>query len=361
MSVLEQRFVKAQALLKENELDAVVVTSPQNFFYFSGSRLDSQERLQAIVIPSDGEASVVVHEMFEQQVNLPENVQKVFWHDGDDAISVLAAILPGAGKVAIDNQWPSGNLIQLMDAAAKLTYAAGDQILAALRAVKDELEIRLLKESARYADQVMDSLLSFLKPGVTEQEAALELERLFKQKGVNQLSFDPVVAFGPNSAVPHHEPGDTVLKEGDIVVVDMGGIKEQYCSDITRTFVVGEPTAEAAEVYEVVRQAQDEAVKAIKPGMLRKEIDQAARNIITKAGYGDYFTHRTGHGIGMEVHEEPYLSAGDDQPLQEGMVCSVEPGIYLPGKFGVRIEDIVAVTANGAERLNNFPRKLKKI
>ncbi len=361
MSIYEQRFFRAQELLKEQALAAVMVTAPQNFFYFSGTRLDSHERLQAIVIPQTGAPTLIVHEMFEQQIEMPQNVEKVFWQDGNDSIALLAEILPTEGKIAIDNLWPSGNLIQLMAKAGGLKYVAGDLILAALRVIKDEYEIKLLKESGKLTDQVMDSLVNFLKPGVTEKEVADEVLRLYKEKGVEQPAFNPIVGFGKNGAIPHHEPDDTVLKAGDTVVIDMGGIKDGYCSDITRTFVVGEPSEEIKEVYEVVRRAQDEAVKAIKPGMLPKEIDQVARDIITKAGYGDYFNHRTGHGIGIENHEEPYLSSTGDQPLQEGMVCSVEPGIYLPGKFGVRIEDIVVVTADGAERLNNFPRELIKV
>lgn len=361
MNAFEQRFAKAQALLEEKELDAVVVTSPHNFYYFSGTWLDSNERLQAIVISRTGHATVIVHEMFEKQVMPQKHLQRVFWQDGDNSIKLLASLLPAEGKVSIDNLWPSGNLIQLITVTDKLAFLTGDQILATLRVIKDDTEIKLLKESGYLADQVMDGLANFLKPGVTEREAAEELQRLFKQKGVDQLSFEAIVAFGKNGAVPHHEPDDTILRQGDTVVIDMGGIKDRYCSDMTRTFVIGEPSEEIQKVYEVVRRAQDEAVKAIKPGMLRKEVDQVARDMITKAGYGEYFTHRTGHGIGMEIHEEPYLAGTSDQPLTVGMVFSIEPGIYLPEKFGVRIEDIVVVTENGAERLNNYPRELKKL
>ncbi|MBO8137846.1 MAG: aminopeptidase P family protein [Desulfotomaculum sp.] len=360
MSIFEQRFAKAQELLAANDIDAVVVTSSPNFFYFTGTWLDSHERLQAVVILKTGTPTMIVHEMAKEQVDPPGCVDRVFWKDGDSSIELLAKLLPKKGKVSIDNQWPSGNLIKLMT-LSQLTFVGSDSILGALRLKKDNLEIKYLKYSAYCADQIMDSVRKLIKPGITEKEVAREIERFFKQKGVDQLSFDAIVAAGSNAAIPHHQPGDKVLQEGDAVVVDMGGIKQHYCSDITRTFVIGEPSREFKEVYSVVQKAQDEAVKAIRPGVPMKDIDKAARSIIEKAGYGPYFTHRTGHGIGMEVHEEPYLTPTNSRLLEEGMVVSVEPGIYLPGKFGVRIEDIVLVTSEGAERLNNYPRELIKV
>jgi len=358
LSVHLQRFIKAQGLLSGNELGAVVVTSPPNFFYFSGMWLDSKERLQAIIIPKTGTPKMIVHEMFREEVNPHAGVEPIFWSDGTPALELLANVLPSTGIVSIDNQWPSGNLIQLMGLRPELTFVNSTHILGGLRLQKDETEIKLLKESGNCADQIMDRIIQFIKPGFTEIEVAEEIKRLFKEEGIYELSFEPIVATGGNAAIPHHTPDDTVLREGDTLVIDMGGIKNHYCSDITRTIVLGEATPEIKKVYEVVRLAQEEAVNAIRPGIPMQEIDQTARRIITEAGYGPYFTHRTGHGLGIEVHEEPYLAPGNQQLLEEGMVVSVEPGIYLPGQFGIRIEDIVVVTASGAERLNHFPRHL---
>ncbi|AEF93441.1 peptidase M24 [Desulfotomaculum nigrificans CO-1-SRB] len=358
MKVQEQRFMKAQGLLAARQLDAVVVTSPPNFFYFSGIWLDSNERLQAVVIPKTGTPKIIVHEMFREEVSGVKEFEQLFWSDGIPPIELLAKVLPAAGTVSVDNQWPSGNLISLMEVNKQLSYVHSTPILGALRLIKDDAEIKLLEESANYADQIMDRVIEFVKPGVTELEVAEEIKKLFRKEGINQLSFEPIVATGSNAAMPHHVPDDTVLREGDTVVIDMGGIKDYYCSDITRTIVLGEATPEIEKVYQVVQRAQEAAVKAIKPGLAMQDIDQVARGIITEAGYGEYFTHRTGHGLGIEVHEEPYLSPGNRQILKEGMVVSVEPGIYLPGKFGVRIEDIVVVTADGAERMNHYPRHL---
>lgn len=358
MQVYQRRINNAQKLLSKNNLAALLVTSPQNFFYFSGSWLDSQERLQAIVISPAGDYTIICHEMFKNQINVPVGANSLFWRDGEDAIARLAALLPADGTIAVDNQWPSGNLIQLMALNPQLHFATSTNVLGLLRRIKDSVEIELLKQSGLCADRVMAGLTKFIRAGITELDVVDEIKRLFKLQGVNQLSFDAIVAAGANGAVPHHQPGDTVLQPGDAVVIDMGGIKNHYCSDITRTFFIGQATPEKEKVYHVVRQAQEAAVEAVKPGVPMKDIDQIARAIITEAGYGDYFTHRTGHGLGIDIHEEPYLAATNDQPLEEGMVVSIEPGIYLPGKFGVRIEDIVVVTKDGAERLNNFPRHI---
>nr|WP_269433506.1 M24 family metallopeptidase [Bacillus sp. FJAT-29937] len=224
---------------------------------------------------------------------------------------------------------------------------------------KDEKEIELLRESGKIADEVMKQIIDYISPGTTEKEVADEIKRLFALKGVEKLSFNPIVGAEKNGAIPHHQSDETIIRSGDMVVIDMGGVKNHYCSDITRTIVVGEePDEEKKNVYEVVKRAQDEAVKAIRPGIELKEIDKIARDIISKSGYGVNFTHRTGHGIGIDVHEEPYVTFNNSQVLEPGMVTSVEPGIYLSDRYGVRIEDIVLVTPVGFERLNNLSRDL---
>ncbi|MBB5324932.1 Xaa-Pro dipeptidase [Anoxybacillus tepidamans] len=361
MSVCVQRMKKAQAILEKNGWEAVIASSPANFFYFTGTWLDSHERLQAVVIPRTGSASIIVHEMSREEISLPDEVQLILWKDGESAVKTLAGLLPEYGVVAVDNQWPSEKLIDLMSIRKHLSFVKSTPVIGALRLRKDETEIELLRKSGEIADRVMKKIISFVKPGMTEKQVADELKRLFQIEGVERLSFQPIIGAGANGAIPHHQSDETRLTEGDMIVIDMGGIKDHYCSDMTRTIVIGEPTEEMVKVYEIVRKAQDEAVKAIKPGVPMKLIDQVARSIISEAGYGEFFTHRTGHGLGIEVHEEPYLTSNNEQLLEEGMVVSVEPGIYLSGKFGVRIEDIVVVTSNGAERLNHFPRELIRV
>lgn len=359
MSAFKQRIVRAQQLLADQGMAAVIATSPRNLFYFSGIWLDSNERLQAVVIPQKGVPVIIAHEMFREEVRPVQGMEQQFWADGEDAIALLGQALPrGAEPISVDSHWPSGHFIQLIKIQPQLSYVESTSIIETLRSVKDAAEIALLQESGQAVDRVMEKLMRWIKTGITELEVVREVKRLFREEGIYDLSFEPIVAAGGNAALPHHQPDQTVLKTGDTVVLDIGGVKNHYCSDMTRTVVLGEASAEISEVYRVVQRAQEATVKAIQPGRPMQEIDQVARGIICQAGYGPCFTHRTGHGIGLEVHEEPYLAPGNRKVLEAGMVVSVEPGIYLPGKFGIRVEDIVVVTANGAIRLNQVTRQL---
>ncbi|WP_026576159.1 M24 family metallopeptidase [Bacillus sp. UNC438CL73TsuS30] len=353
-----KRIEKVQRLLNEENIEAVIVTSPSNFFYLSGTWLDSHERLQAIVIPKLGKPAMIVHEMSKEEITGDGLFKNYFWKDGDPSLELLAKVLPDNGTVSVDNLWPSSNLIQLMKLKKQLTFVEGTKVIGKARLVKDEQEIELLEKSGAVADEVLQQVIDFIKPGLTEKQVADELKRLFALKQVDQLSFNPIVGAGKNGAIPHHQSDDTLIAAGDMVVIDMGGIKDHYCSDMTRTVLVGgQATEEMQKVYEIVKQAQEEAVKAVRPSVPLKEIDGVARGIISEAGYGDHFTHRTGHGLGIEVHEEPFVTSDNNQLLEEGMVISIEPGIYLNGKFGVRIEDIVVVTADGCKRLNHLTRE----
>lgn len=357
MDIYEERFKRTKELLKKEKLDAVIVTSPSNFFYYTGIWLDSHERLQAIVI-SEEMSLMIVHEMSKEQVKNQVGIEKVYWQDGDEAVEILAYNLPKVGTIAIDNNWSSINLIHLHDFNQELNFKDSTNILGKARLIKDEVEVSLLEKSGALADSVMNDIKDFIKSGITEKEVANEIKRLFKEKGASDLSFETIVGFGKNSAIPHHETGDTTLKEGDTILIDMGGIRDYYCSDMTRTFVYKKVSPKIEEIYNIVKLAQEETIKKIKPGMRMKDADAIARDIITKAGYGENFTHRTGHGLGIEIHEEPFLTSKNEKVLEEGMVVSVEPGIYLPGEFGVRIEDIIVIKNDGAKRFNNFSKEL---
>lgn len=357
--IYENRIYQAQLKLQELNIQAVVVTSPSNFYYFSGTRLDSHERLQAIIIPQIGKPVMIVHEMSKEEILITAPFEIEFWKDGDNSIELLAEKLSSFATVSIDDSWPSGRLLELMEYKKDVIFTTGSDIIHSLRLYKDEKEIELLRESGKIADEVMKQIIDYICPGMTEKEVADEIKRLFALKGVERLSFNPIVGTGKNGAIPHHQSDETIIRTGDMVVIDMGGVLNHYCSDITRTIVVGkEPDEKKRKVYEVVKQAEDAAVKAIRPGVELRQIDKIARGIISKAGYGINFTHRTGHGIGIDVHEEPYVTFNNSQVLEAGMVISVEPGIYLSDEFGVRIEDIVLVTPEGYERINNFSRDL---
>jgi Xaa-Pro aminopeptidase len=231
-------------------------------------------------------------------------------------------------------------------------------VLRELRIHKSPAEVEALRRAGQAIDRVHEAMAGWLRPGRTEAEVGRDIADAIVAEGHSTVNF-VIVAAGPNGASPHHQTGDRVIAGGDAVVVDIGGTTaEGYCSDSTRTYAVGDPPADFADYYEVLRQAQAAACAAVKPGVRAAAVDAAARDIIAGAGYGEYFVHRTGHGIGLEEHEEPWIVAGNDQPLAAGMAFSIEPGIYLPGRHGARIEDIVVCTEAGADRLNLVGRDL---
>ena len=255
-----------------------------------------------------------------------------------------------------DRTWAS-HLLSLERAAPGRSFVAASEALPLLRAVKDREEIQRLRAAGSAADAAFADVIAEPFAGRAETEVAVELDRLLREHGHQRVDFT-IVGSGPNAASGHHEPGERRIQAGDAVVMDFGGVRDDYCSDLTRTVFVGEPSHEEREVYAIVLAAQQAAFEAVRPGVAAQDVDRAARTVITDAGYGDRFVHRTGHGIGLEVHEPPYIVEGDETPLEPGMTFSDEPGIYLEGRFGVRIEDQVAVTAQGAQRLNEASREL---
>ncbi|MFI9253768.1 aminopeptidase P family protein [Streptomyces sp. NPDC053069] len=279
------------------------------------------------------------------------------WTDGKDPYAVTAALLDDHGRFGIsDNTWAL-HLLGLQRALPDTSYAALTDALPMLRAVKDAAELELLAAAGAAADATFEEIRKVPFAGRRESEVGHDLAGLLRRFGHEQVDFT-IVGSGPNGANPHHEVGDRVIQHGDMVVLDFGGLKDGYGSDTTRTVHVGEPTEEERRVHDIVREAQEAGYRAVRPGAACQEVDRAARAVITEAGYGAYFIHRTGHGIGVTTHEPPYMIEGEEQPLVPGMCFSVEPGIYLPGRFGVRIEDIVTVTEDGARRLNNTTRDM---
>jgi Xaa-Pro dipeptidase len=237
-------------------------------------------------------------------------------------------------------------------------FIKASSIIGELRKHKTEDEAEKMRKSSEYAEKALGKIIPMIKAGMREYEVRDLLEMEMKEQGMTSPSFETIIGSGPNSALPHYTAGDRVLNAGDSIVIDFGGMYQGYCSDMTRTVMLGKATAEYKEVYETVKEAQKRAEEAVKPGVKASEIDEAARACIAEKGYGDYFIHKTGHGIGMEVHEEPYISDISNTVLKPGMAFSIEPGIYLPGKFGVRIEDLVIVTEDGAEVLNKYTKEL---
>ncbi|GGM11542.1 dipeptidase [Streptomyces fumigatiscleroticus] len=279
------------------------------------------------------------------------------WTDGTDPYAVASALLDACGRFGVsDNAWAM-HLLGVQKALPGTSYASLTEALPMLRAVKDAAELELLAAAGAAADAAFEEIRKLPFGGRRESDVAADLADLLRGSGHSQVDFT-IVASGPNGADPHHEAGDRVIRGGDMVVLDFGGLKDGYGSDTSRTVHVGEPGPEERRVHEIVREAQEAGFRAVRPGAACQEVDRAARAVIAEAGYGARFVHRTGHGIGVTTHEPPYMIEGERQPLVPGMCFSVEPGIYLPGRFGVRIEDIVTVTEDGGRRLNDTTREL---
>ncbi|WP_416753995.1 aminopeptidase P family protein [Streptomyces sp. FW42] len=277
------------------------------------------------------------------------------WTDGKDPYALTAALLGDRGRFGVsDNAWAL-HLLGLQQALPGTSYVSLTDALPMLRAVKDAAELERLAAAGAAVDAAFEEIRKVRFSGRPESEVAADLAALLRRFGHSQVDFT-IVASGPNGANPHHEAGDRRIERGDMVVLDFGGLKDGYGSDTSRTVHVGEPTEEERRVHDLVREAQEAGFRAVRPGAACQDVDRAARAVIADAGYGEYFVHRTGHGIGVTTHEPPYMIEGEERPLVPGMCFSVEPGVYLPGRFGVRIEDIVTVTEDGGRRLNDTER-----
>jgi D-alanyl-D-alanine dipeptidase len=284
----------------------------------------------------------------------------VDWPDGDDPYEHVARVVGDGGTYGIADRMWAVHVLGLQRALREATFVPASRVMAGLRAVKDREELGMLSRAARGADAAFHTVLGRRMEGLREEEVADTLADLLREGGHDVVTFT-IVASGPNGASPHHEPGGRPIREGDPVVLDFGGKVGGYCSDISRTVAVGRTRDRLIEVYDVVREAQEAAFQAVRPGVPAEEVDRAARDVIERAGYGERFLHRTGHGIGLEEHENPYIVRGNTEALRPGMCFSIEPGVYLEGEFGVRIEDIVTVTEDGAARLNRASRDLETV
>lgn len=364
--VYAQRLKRAQEITKAAGIDAVVVATGEDFFYLVGSTLSSHERLTTLIIPAEGTPQLFAPGTDILDLNLspvPQlDVQVHGWNDGDDIYGQVAdAIGRDASKVAATAALTADHLFQLQGVISA-EWVLANTALAELFSSKDPAEIDELRKAAQAIDRVHAQVPELLQPGRTEREVADDLEALILKEHVS-VDF-VIVGSMENGANPHHSFSDRVINAGDPVVVDIGGtLASGYHSDCTRTYVAGGDITKAPEdflaAYKVLQDAQMASLQFAKPGRTAEEIDASSRTPISQAGYGEYFTHRLGHGIGLSGHEEPFIIAGNDLVIQESMAFSIEPGIYMPGKWGMRIEDIVTTTKDGIESLNQGPRELR--
>jgi Xaa-Pro aminopeptidase len=361
------RLTRARDATQVAGLDALLLTPGPDLRYLLGIAGESHERLTCLVLPADGDPALVVPALERPGLNgtpvLELGLEIAEWIDGDDPYALVAAMLhrsrSTAARAAVGDAMPAAHVLGLRAALPGWVQELASTVLAPLRMRKDSAEIEALAAAGRAIDRVHARMGEWLRVGRTEAQVGADVAAAIVAEGHTAAAF-VIVGSGPHGASPHHDVSDRVVQPGDLVVIDIGGpTPEGYFSDCTRTYTMGEPAhPDVATCYAVLRAAQDAAVAAVAPGATAQSVDAAARIPISDAGLGNRFIHRTGHGIGLEVHEQPYIVAGNDLGLDEGMAFSIEPGIYLPGRWGARIEDIVVVEANGARRLNHRPREL---
>ncbi|WP_137120221.1 M24 family metallopeptidase [Segeticoccus rhizosphaerae] len=365
---LVERLGRLSAEAERAGLDAVLVGPGANLRYLVGHSVPSHERLTCLVIVPGASPRLLVPALERPGWDgVPTDalgVEAVTWLDGQDPHALLASLLPAAARVlGVDDDLPARHLLRVQAAVDGSRLRLAGPTISELRMRKSGDEVAALAAAGAAIDRVQARMGEWLWAGRTERDVAADIAAAIVQEGHATADF-VIVGSGPSGASPHHEAGERTIREGDSVVVDIGGpTPAGYCSDCTRTYVVGAPVDRELEtVHEVVRRAQQAGVAAARAGSSCDSVDAASRTVIEEAGYGEYFITRTGHGIGLEVHEEPYLVAGNERPLEPGMAFSVEPGIYLPGRFGVRIEDIVVVDDDGSpRRLNHFDTSLVRL
>jgi len=357
-----ERVARLTSLLEKRGLTHMVFAPGASFRYLTELAAHQSERLALLGLDRDGKTALLLPQL-EASGAASVNAGSICVYE--DAAGPRAAVQEFAHSLGIREDSRVGvetGQMRLFEAdylrELGCDLIPGDDVVMALRVCKDEGEIRLLRAAARIVDDALASTIPLLRVGMSELEAAAELEYQMRKMGSAGVPFGTIVGSGPRGALPHGGPTDRKIQQGELVVLDYGATRSGYAADTTRTIAFGEPEAEARRVYEVVKKAQAAAVAAVGPGMGVADVDRIARDMIAEAGYGEYFTHRTGHGLGLAVHEYPSIVQGSDVTLLPGMVFTIEPGVYLPERFGVRIEDDVLVTENGATILTQFTREL---
>lgn len=351
------RLERILASMREKDIPQMIIADPMAIYYLTGTMIHPGERLLALYLNVNGNHKLVVNELYPQghEIDLP----KMWYKDTDDGVAMMTGFIEKDKAIGIDKIWPAKFLLRLQELGGGSRFVNGSPIVDYTRQVKDEEEKERMCKSSLLNDDVMANIIPFMGKGMKEVELAAKVREFYKERGCSGVSFSPIVAFGAGAADPHHGVDETVGKYGDGVVIDIGGIKDDYCSDMTRTVFLGEVSDRQKEIYNIVLEANLRGIAAAKPGNRMCDVDLAARNYIEEMGYGQYFTHRTGHSIGLEDHEFGDVSAVNEDIIKPGQCFSVEPGIYLPEEgIGVRIEDLVLITEDGCEVLNKFTKDI---
>src|SRR6266498_4308727 len=363
------RFDQLNTSLRTSDLDAVILNPGPTLTHLTGLQFHLMERPVVLLFAKDQDPAIVLPELELQKVaSLPYKLQVFPYSENpsewDNAFRKATQALGLDGKrIGVEpRQLRLLEFRHIKDGAPEAEYPDASDVLSNLRLRKDKAEVEAMRRAVKIAQEALEATIPQIKIGMTEKELAAELViQLLKKGSDSEMPFAPIVSTGPNSANPHATPTDRKLQAGDLLVVDWGATYDNYISDLTRTFAVGEVDEEYKKIHQIVQEANLAGRAAAKPGVPCADVDQAARDVIEKSGYGEYFTHRTGHGIGMEGHEDPYIRSDNMQVLELGMAFTVEPGIYFPNRNGVRIEDNVVITEAGADVLSDMPREMRVV
>jgi len=363
MTVYENRRETLYQKMAGNGVDRLLIGRPLNICYLTGLMIKPYERFLALLLDSRSRTTTFILPSLETGISAAAGIPEVLVEDNQDPVARLALCLEDGGTLGLEMQYfPISFGRDLARAFPKIQLSEASGWISEMRLIKDAVEIELIATAARYGDEALAEVRHRIVPGCSEKDLLLALWQAMAAKpGVDMDQFVIQVLSGEKTANPHGYSGDRKFQAGDSITIDYGAYYQRYWSDYCRNFFLGQPDPRLLEIYKIVAEAQLAAIDQVKPGVPMRDIDAAARQVISKAGYGDYFIHRTGHGIGLDIHEEPRLHCDNTAPLQEGMVFTIEPGIYLPDLGGVRIEDDIAVTATGARVLNGYPKDLAQM
>ncbi|MBW9170554.1 M24 family metallopeptidase [Clostridium estertheticum] len=354
--MLKERLNKVLKIMAKEKIPQMIVSDPAAIFYLTGKWILSGERMLVLYINLDGQNKLFINELFP--INEDLGVEKIWFNDTQSPVEILAKNIDKDVPMGIDKNWPAHFLIKLMKLKGGSTFVNGSEILDRVRMCKDENEKDLMRAASKLNDTAVDKMIKLIPKKYSEKKMGKLLSDIWDDMGTQGHSFDPIIGYGANAADPHHEMDESKVKEGDSIVIDIGCKKDSYCSDMTRTVFYKTVSDHSREVYNIVKEANKRGIEKVKAGVRFCDIDAAAREYITEKGYGKYFTHRLGHSIGIEVHDFGDVSAANTDKVQVGQIFSIEPGIYLPGDVGVRIEDLVIVTKDGCEVLNHYTKDL---
>jgi Xaa-Pro aminopeptidase len=355
----EHRCIAIQEMMRAKKVDAVVVGPTTHMKYLLGGVPHPDERICVLLVSQDS-VQMIAPKLNEEQIRSFTDIPLLLWEDDEGPGHALESSIVGKGKwgtVAVDGTMRADFLLAILGKRSFDRVIAADELIGSMRVKKSQEEIEALREAAQQADRAMEYAVKACVPGITERGLAWEIESFFRKDGAEQVMFT-LVAAGPNGARPHHESGENRIEKGMGIIIDIGASLRGYKSDITRVVCLGHPEGEYRKLYDIVREANERGREAVHPGATSGEVDAVCRDFISESGYGDWFIHRTGHGIGLSIHELPWIMRGSDFELEAGMTFSIEPGIYIPGRFGVRVEDIVAVSDSGCETLTGFGHDL---